>query len=78
MKCLRQYRNAWEKSLVSVLQQQLISNMKDLNDLTELIPFEEIVNESIKGVKDAITKIIGRIELSDGLIERPRVQKTLL
>ena len=78
MKCLRQYKNAWEKSSVSVLQQQLISNMKDLNDLTELIPFEEIVNESIKGVKDAITKIIGRIELSDGLIERPRVQKTLL
>ena len=34
-----------EKSSVSVLRQQAISNIKHLNELTYLIPSEEILNE---------------------------------
>ena len=34
-----------EKSSVSVLRQQVISNIKHLNELTYLIPSEEILNK---------------------------------
>ena len=48
-------------------------NVKHVNELTYLISSEEILTESIKNVKVIIEKITNRIEMSGGLIERPKI-----
>ena len=52
-------------SSISVLQQQLISNVNHRNETTYLILSEETLMESIKDVKEIIEKITNRIEMSD-------------
>ena len=61
------------KYSISVLRQQLISNVKHLNELSYLISSGESLTESIKGVKEIIEKIANRIEMTGGFIEKPKI-----